>query len=144
MVDSVEDGEEDQAGRADEGAEDGQAGQNLLTSALIAHQSASVSEIALRQEGEVKGDGGDGGAGDEEWLHLIGANVADVGERHVGVNGRIPLAVCADDPVEQHAQECSQPDEAREDGKPLSNVGFSADSSNRTRSRSGRSGTYPI
>jgi hypothetical protein len=134
IANSVEDGEEDQASCADKGAEDGQAHQNLLTSALVWHQPASVSEKALCEEGEVKGDGGDGGTGDEERLHLIGANVADVGKRHVGVNGRIPLTVGADDPEEQHAQKCPQPDEAREDWKPLCNEGVR---STQIRSRSG-------
>ena len=115
----VVDGEEDEPDGADNGEEDGEGDEDLLGRGAVGQETPSVTQPALGGEGEVEGDGGDAGASYEERLHLEGANVADVGQAHVGVEGGQAAAVDGDDPPEQHAQEHAQPDEAGEDGDPL-------------------------
>lgn len=109
----------DQAHGAHEGKHNGQGDEHLLADGAIRDQAAAVPQPALGGKGQVEGDGGDAGAGDEERLHLEGANVADVGERHVGLEGRVAALVGADGPLEEHAEEHAEPDEAGEDGEPL-------------------------
>lgn len=58
-----------------------------------------MPEPALREEGQVEGDDGDGGAGDEERLQVAGANVADIRDGGVVGHGRVVRAVRVDDPV---------------------------------------------
>lgn len=64
-----------------------------------------MAQPALGEEGQVEEDDGDGGAGDEERLELLRANVADVGDGAAALHGRVDAAVCVDDPVEEHAEE---------------------------------------
>lgn len=78
-----------------------------------------MTQPALGEEGQVEGDGGEDAARDEEGLELLGANVADIGEGLARPDRRVALPVGVDDPVEEHAQEHAEPDEAGEDGEPL-------------------------
>lgn len=111
----VKDAEQDEAQRAQPGEEDAEAEEDLLAPGSVGHQASLVTEPALGGKGQVKGDGGDGGAGDEEGLELEGANVADVGEGHVALLGGEVLPVLVDDPPEEHAQEHAEPYGAGED-----------------------------
>lgn len=101
----VEDGQQDEAGGADEGEQDAQPDEGALAGRLVAHEAAAVAQPALGEEGQVEEDDGDGGAGDEERLELLRANVADVGDGAAALHGRVDAAVCVDDPVEEHAEE---------------------------------------
>lgn len=101
----VEDGQQDEAGGADEGEQDAQPDEGALAGRLVAHEAAAVAQPALGEEGQVEEDDGDGGAGDEERLELLRTNVADVGDGAAALHGRVDAAVCVDDPVEEHAEE---------------------------------------
>lgn len=78
-----------------------------------------MAEVALREKGQVEGDGGDGAAGDEEGFEFSGADVADVGDGLAGGHGWVEGAVGVDDPVQEEAEEEAEPDCTGEDGEPL-------------------------
>ena len=119
VVVGVKDGQEDEAHGAEDGKEDGEAHEDLLAASLVGDEAALVAKPALGGKGEVKGDGGEGGAGDEEGLELEGANVADVGQAHVALLGGQVAAVMGDEPPEEHAEEHAEPDGAGQQGEPL-------------------------
>lgn len=119
VIHGVVNAEADEADGAHEREEHAQHDEDLLRGALVAHEAPAVPQPALRQEGEVESDGGEDGAADEEGLHLVGADVADVGEGLAVGDGGIASAVRADDPVEEQAEEHAEPYEAGQDGQPL-------------------------
>lgn len=109
MSPGIKNAQTDQPHGADNGKHNGQAHENLLTNGPVRHQTALVAQPALRGEGQVKGDGGDDGAGDEERLELDCANVGDVGQRHARVERGEAFAVDGDNPPEEHAEEHAEP-----------------------------------
>lgn len=113
----VKDAETDEADGADDGEEDCEAVENLLADGGVGHEAALVAEPAVGKEGEVEEDGGEDAAGDEEGLEVVGADVADVGDGLGRRHGGVDCAVGVDDPVEEHAEEHAEPDEARYDGE---------------------------
>lgn len=115
----VEDGQQDKTGGADNGEDNRQAEQDLLADGDVGDQTAAVSQPALRDKGQVQEDGDDAGAGDEERLELLGADVADVRDVLAGVHGRVVRAVRVDDPVQQEPKQHAEPDEARDDWEHL-------------------------
>ena len=119
VTQGVEDGEQDQARRAEQREHDGQAGQHLLTGGGVGHEAAAVPQPAIGAEGHVQQDGGDDAAGDEERLELGGADVADVRDLLAVIHGGITLPMRVDDPVQQQTQKGAEPDEAGEDGSDL-------------------------
>ena len=74
----VKDGQQNETGCADGGKGDGEPGEDLLRESGVGHEPAPVPQPAVREEGDVEEDGGDGAAGDEERLQLLRAHVADV------------------------------------------------------------------
>lgn len=78
-----------------------------------------MAEIALREKGQVEGDGGDGATSDKKGFKFSGADVADVGDGLAGRHGWVKGAVGVDDPVQEEAEEEAEPDGAGEDGEPL-------------------------
>ena len=114
VVVGVLDGEGDEAGGANEGADAGCDGETLLEGGCVAGELAVVSEPALGDEGGVKGDDHDGGAGDEEWFETEGAHVGDVGYRLLGFH-RWVVRAAAGAPVDEHAEEGAEPDDSREE-----------------------------
>ena len=115
----IKDGKADEADGPNDSEHNGKAYEDFLNDRGVGHEASAVAQPALGREGEVEGDGGDAGAGDEERLQVEGANVADVGQGHVGFDGGEAPPVDGHEPPEEHAEEHSQPDEAGEDGQPL-------------------------
>lgn len=125
VVHGVVHAQADEPDGADGREEDAQGDEHLLGERLVRHEAAPMPQPALGEEGGVEGEGGEDTARDEERLHLVGADVADVGEGLAVGDGRVASAVRADDPVEEEAEEHAEPDEAREDGEPLGEGGVS-------------------
>lgn len=115
----VKDGEQDEPRGAEEGKENGEDGEGLFAARGVGDEAALVAEPALGDKGEVEEDGDDDGARDEEGLELGGANVANVDNGGVRVHEAVGLLVLVDDPVQEHAEEHAEPDEAGDDGEPL-------------------------
>ena len=78
MAQGVEDGQQDQTGRAGDGEQDRQRTQDLLDPAEVLGQPAGMPQPALGGEAQVQEDGGHAAAGDEERLEPLGADVRDV------------------------------------------------------------------
>lgn len=114
VVVGVFDGEGDEACGAGEGADAGCDGQSLLEGGCVGGELAVVSEPALGEEGGVKGDDHDGGAGDEEWFETEGAHVRDVGYRLLGFH-RWVVRAAVRAPVDEHAEEGAEPDDSGEE-----------------------------
>lgn len=110
VAEGVEDGEEDEACCADDGEEDCQAREDLFSQGGVGHEAALVAQPAVGQEGDVEEDGGEDAARDEERLELLGADVADVGDRLAGLHGGVAGAVLVDAPPDQEAEEGAEPD----------------------------------
>lgn len=124
----VEDGQQDQADGADDGEEDGEAREHLLTHGRVGHEAALMAQPAVGAERDVEEDGGDDAAGDEERLEPAGADVADVGDALPRCHGGVVLAAPVDDPVQQQAEERAEPDDAGDDGEDLRPVSEEASS----------------
>lgn len=121
----VKDAEKDQARCADDGEEDGQPRQDLLGARGVGGQAAPVAQPAVGAKGDVEQDRGEGAAGDEQGLEILGANVADVGYALILRHGRVVDAVPVDDPVEEEGQEGGEPDCPTENGHYLRGGGTS-------------------
>jgi hypothetical protein len=78
VAQSVEDGEQDEPGAANQGAENGEPGEDALAAAHVLYEPAIVAEEALGKQAEHEADTGDAAADDEERLELRGADVRDV------------------------------------------------------------------
>lgn len=124
VPEGVEDAQEYEAGGADEGEGDGEHDEHLLGAAPVGDEAAAVAEPALGEEGDVEGQGDDAGAGDEERLELVGADVADVGERHARLHVGEEALLLVHHPPEEHAEQHPQPDDAGEDWEPLGGLNF--------------------
>ncbi len=109
MAQRVEDGEQDQAGGADDGEEDGQPGEDLLPRGAIRHQAAFVTQPPVRAERQIQEYGGQHAARDEQRLQVVGRNVADVGDVLGLGHGGIVFAPRVHVPVYQQAQQRRQP-----------------------------------
>lgn len=115
----IKDAEQDEARGADDGKDNGEDGEGLFAGRGVGDEAARVAEPALGDKGGVEGDSDDDGAGDEEGLELVGANVADEGDGGTVRHGRVVAAAGVDNPVEEEAEEHAEPDEAGEDGDGL-------------------------
>ena len=109
MAQRVEDGEQDQAGGADDGEGDGQPGEDLLARGAIRHQTAFVTEPPVRAEGQIQEHGRQHAARNEQRLQVVRRDVADVGDVLVFGHGGIVLAPRVHVPVYQQAQQRRQP-----------------------------------
>lgn len=141
MAGRVKDAEKDQARRADDGEEDGQPRQDLLAARGVRGQAAPVAQPAVGAKGDVEQDRGEGAAGDEQGLEILGANVADVGYGLRLRHGRVVDSVPLDDPVEEEGQERGEPDCPAKNGHYLRDGGTSGHGVAEER---GRKATYPI
>lgn len=115
----VKDGQQDEAGGADDGEDDGQARQDLLAEGGVGDEAAAVAQDAVGEEGQVQENGGEAAAGDEERLELGGADVADVGDALAVLHGAVDLAARVDVPVDQEGEQRGQPEDAGYDGQDL-------------------------
>lgn len=105
MALGIKNRQQNQASSTEDGKQNGQNGQGLFAARGIGHKTAVVAQPALGDKGQVKSDGGDAGAGNEERLEGGGANVADVGNVGVGSHEAVGFLVLVNDPVEEHAEE---------------------------------------
>lgn len=80
-----------------------------------------MPEPAFGEEGGVEEEGGDDGAGYEEGLEGLGADVGDVGDGLVGVHGRV-LGFAGGGPVDEEAEEGAEPAEGGDEGEDLGGV----------------------
>ena len=103
--------QQDEAGGADDGTHDGQAGQDLLGRRGVGRQAALVAQPAVGAEREVEEDGREDTARDEQRLEVGRPDVADVGDPLVVGHGRVVDLVGCYDPVQEKAQEGGEPDE---------------------------------
>ena len=78
MVQGVEDGQQDQTGRAGDSEQDRQCTQDLLDTAEVLGQPAGMSQPAFGGEAQVQEDCGHTAAGDEKRLEPLSADVRDV------------------------------------------------------------------
>lgn len=75
----VEDGEEDQPDRARDGEDDAEHAEHLLRARGVAREPARVSQVPLREEGQVEEHRRDDRAGDKERFERKRPHVGDVG-----------------------------------------------------------------
>lgn len=68
VVMSVENGQQNQSTRADDGKKDAQDGKNLFFPRRVGHESSVVTQQTLRGKRQIQEDGRDDGSGDEERL----------------------------------------------------------------------------
>lgn len=73
-----------------------------------------MTQPALGNECKIQGDGRDGRSNDEERLEAKGADVTDEGDLCVDGHGWEVRASLVDCPVDEHAEEHPQPDDAGE------------------------------
>lgn len=78
VAQGVEDGQQDQTGRAGDGEQDRECTQDLLDPAEVLGQPAGMPQPAFGGEAQVQEDGRHTAAGDEERLEPLGADVRDV------------------------------------------------------------------
>lgn len=119
VVLGVKDGQQDQAGGANDGKDNGGNGEGLFAARRVGHEAAAVAQPARGQHGQVEEEADDAGAGDEERLQHVGANVGDEDDADVLVLVVVGPRVVVDDPVQEHAEQHAEPDEGRDDGQPL-------------------------
>ena len=113
----VEDGQQDEAGGADDGEGDGQGRQRLLGRRRVGRQAAAVAQPAVERERQVQQHRRRGAAGHEERLERRRPHVADVGDPlRLGHRPVVP-PVLVHHPVQQQGQQRRQPDGAGEDGR---------------------------
>ena len=75
VVYAVEDGEEDESCGARDGGYDADAAVDFLVDGGVGGEFARVSEPPLEDEGDIEGDHGYGGHGDEEGLEALCADI---------------------------------------------------------------------
>lgn len=119
VAEGVEDGQQDQAGGADEGEEDGEPAEDLLGGGGVGDEAAAVPQPAVGGEGRVEQDGGNDAAGDEEGLEAGGADVADVGNVLRLAHGGIVSPLLIHDPEDEQAEQGGEPHDPGYDGKDL-------------------------
>ncbi len=139
----VEDGKQDQAGGADDGKDNGADGEGLFAARRVGHEAAAVAQPARGQHGQVEEEADDAGAGDEERLQDVGANVGDEDDADVLVLVVVGPRVVVDDPVQEHAEQHAEPDEGGDDGQPLQKRLAKRERKNNMRAGNRRFFAYP-
>ena len=89
MPQRIENRQQDQPAGARHGEDDRERTQHLLGKAEVLGQAARVAQPALAREAEVKEDGRDAAAGDEERFQALGADVGNVCYALVDGHGRV-------------------------------------------------------
>ena len=117
MTGGIKNGEQYKADGANDGEENCQAGQHLLHGGVIGHQAPAVAEPSVGCECEIEEDCGEDGAGDEEWLQIVCANIADICQCLRLAHRRVVHAVRRENPVEEEGHQCRQPEDATYDGQ---------------------------
>lgn len=91
MAQGVEDAEKDKACSAGNGGDDGDARVNFLPDGGIGGEDTTMTQPALEDKGNVEGDDGYSGHGDEEGFEAVGANVRYVCYGLVLIHGGVLL-----------------------------------------------------
>jgi len=104
MAPGIKDAQADQAHSSYDGENNRQGHQDFLAEGLIRSESSLVAQPALGGEREIEGDCRHDGAGDEERLEGDGADIRDVRQAHVCVEGGQAFAVDGHNPPEEHAE----------------------------------------